>query len=450
MNALESFISRRLLSRFSQRADLHRMINNAGWLVGDKLLRLGGGVFISIKITNYLGAAQYGLMNAAMAFATLLLPLTNLGLDSILVRELVSRPEQKNLLLGSAWLLKFMGSLLALVLGLTAAWFWFEHDAVATAIAGLQLLTFLVLSLDVLDLYYQSKVKSKYPVYARNIAFVIFAGIKIWLLVHKAGLMAFVIAQTAEYVAALLIQLLIFNRQGASIFQWKFSKGLMRRLLSDSWMQALSTLVILIYMRTDQVMLKKIVGDAETGIFSAAVRLSEVWYFVPNAIVASVAPALVAAYAGGNRALFLAKLQRLFTTMIWLGIAVALFTQLLAQPVINLLYKPEFAEAGQILVLHIWTGVFVSFGVASVQYFIIINETRYNFYRTLAGALANVGLNLLLIPKMGAVGAAIGTLVSQAVSTTFSTLFFKDSRLLFFMFVKALNPQNLIERGRKK
>lgn len=420
---------------------------NSIWLLGDRILRLGLGFFVSLQVTNYLGTAQHGLMTACMAFAALFSPFTSLGLDSIMVRELVAKPELRNRLMGTAFLLKLGGSLFAMLIGLAAGYWWFNGAELKLFIAFWQLLTFMVLSFDVVDLLYQSMRKSKYTVYAKTSSFILGSACRLWFLSMKAPLIWFVMIQFGEFALAMVFGVSMLFRQGLSVFNWRWDFSLAKKLLSESWMVALSAFVILMYMRIDAVMIEWLVGASETGIYAAAVRISEVWYFIPLAIVSSVVPSVVQAYQT-NKELAQAKMQRLLDTMTWVAIAAGVSVTLTAKYIV-MLYKPEFARAADVLVVHVWAGLFVATGSAATHYLILQGMAKFNFYRTLAGAVSNVLLNLVLIPLYGGLGAAIATLISYAISDYFSNALNPETRPLFRMILRSYQVPRLLKELRK-
>ena len=152
-------------------------------------------------------------------------------------------------------------------------------------------------------------------------------------------------------------------------------------------------------------MLGQMVGDEAVGIYSAAVRISEVWYFIPTMIVASVFPAILKA-RNSSEEQYYKKLQHLFDLMLWLSIGIALPMTFLSESVIKILFGETYLDASSILSIHIWASVFVFLGVASSKWFIAENRQILSFQRTTIGALANVILNFLFIPQFQAVGAA--------------------------------------------
>lgn len=78
-------------------------------------------------------------------------------------------------------------------------------------------------------------------------------------------------------------------------FKLEWNTEIAKSLLHESWPLILSGLSIILYMKTDLVMLGSIVGEEAVGIYSSATKISEIWYFIPNIIIASVSPSIYAA-----------------------------------------------------------------------------------------------------------------------------------------------------------
>jgi len=192
-------------------------------------------------------------------------------------------------------------------------------------------------------------------------------------------------------------------------------------------------------------MLGQMVGDEAIGIYSAAVRVSEVWYFIPTTIVASVFPVILKA-RNSSEEQYYKKLQHLFDLMLWLSISIALPMTFLSETVVMVLFGEAYLAASSTLSIHIWASVFVFLGVANSKWFIAENRQVLSFYRTTAGAFTNVLLNFLFIPRFQEIGAATATVVSYAIATVISDLFQKETRILFFMKIKSFNLLKVISR----
>ena len=189
-------------------------------------------------------------------------------------------------------------------------------------------------------------------------------------------------------------------------------------------------------MQIDQIMLGNIIGNASVGIYSAAVRLSTMWYFIPVIITTSIFPSIVE-LKKNNEKLYLSRLQTLYNLMSWIAIPIAFGAALLSNNIIDFLYGQTYRGAAVVLAIHIWTGIFVFLGVASHQSLLTENYTRIVFLRTFVGATANIILNLIFIPRYEANGAALTTLISQFL-TTFCIAFPEKTRHQAKMMFKSL------------
>jgi O-antigen/teichoic acid export membrane protein len=187
-------------------------------------------------------------------------------------------------------------------------------------------------------------------------------------------------------------------------------------------------------------------GNKSVGIYSVALRISEIWYFIPMTVVASTFPSIIESKRISEEA-YLNKFKKLFKFLFWTALFLSVCTSFFAKFAINLLYGDKYIESASILVLQTWSGIFVFLGVAGGRWFLAENLQNVLIYRTISGAIINIGLNIILIPKYGTHGAAWATLISQAVANIFSNAIGKKSRPLFYMQVESifgfLKPQKL-------
>ena len=200
-------------------------------------------------------------------------------------------------------------------------------------------------------------------------------------------------------------------------------------------------------MKIDQIMVQDISGVKEAGAYATVANLSEAWNFIPVVIVTSLFPAILNAKRD-DIARYKKRIQHLYDLMVYLSLPVALVISF-AAPLIYKLYKPEYAYAAPTLSVHIWSGVFVFLGIASSQYLIAENFNTLTFIRTGFGAVVNIVLNLILIPKMGMMGAAIATLAAYASAPLF-TLFIPKVRDQGVMMLKSLFLISLAQKIFKK
>ena len=399
-----------------------KYFKNTSWLFAEKILRMVVGLFVGIWVARYLGPEQFGLLSYAMSFVGLFTAFATLGLGGIVVRELVKDESRSDELIGTAFWLKLFGAF-AVLLILAIAVNFTSNDTYTNTLVFIIASATIFQSFNVVDMYFQSKVMSKYVVYANIISLLLSSIVKVVLILIEAPLLAFawVILFDSFVLACGFIYFYIRTRH-SELDSESFIKGLIFKketaiaLLKDSWPLILSGIVISIYMKIDQIMIKEMLGSEAVGQYAAAVRLSEAWYFIPMVISASLFPAIINAKKVSEE-LYYARLQKLYDLMVWMAIAITIPITFLSDWVVELLYGGQYNEAGGVLMIHIWAGVFVFLGVASSKWFVTENLQKYSFHRTLVGAVINVVLNFILIPKYSIYGAAFATLISQAIAS---------------------------------
>ena len=136
--------------------------------------------------------------------------------------------------------------------------------------------------------------------------------------------------------------------------------------------------------------------------------------------------------------------QGLYDGMAWLGLGVAVVTSILSPWAIALLYGPAFAQAASILSVQIWAGVAVAMSFVHGKWLLAEGLQRYGLIYTIAGAAVNITLNLLLIPRLGAIGAAWATLITQVGLLPIQLAFPKARRNFVLMMQTATAPYRLI------
>ena len=422
-----------------------KYFRNASWLFGEKILRIVVGLFVGIWVARYLGPEQFGLFSYAQSFVGLFTAIATLGLDGIVVRELVKDESRRDELIGTAFWLKVMGAIAVLAI-LAIAVNFTSNDQYTNTLVFIIASATTFQSFNVIDFYFQSKVLSKYVVYANIISLFISSIVKIALIFNDAPLVAFalVVLFDSFVLACGFIYFYFKNNSKFRIQDLTFSKVVAVDLLKDSWPLILSGLVVSIYMKIDQVMIKEIIDSEAVGLYAVAVRVSELWYFVPLAIVSSLFPAIINAKKQGNQ-FYLRRLQKLYDFMVWMAILIAIPMTFFSDLIIGLLFGQAYIEAGSVLMIHIWTGVFVFLGLAFGRYLLTENLNKKSFYRTLTGAIVNVILNYILIPIYGIQGAAIATLLGQLSANYLYDIFDKDLHQQLKMKTKSFFPIHILK-----
>ena len=431
-----------------EQAAFQKYVRNTGWLLAGKLLSLVVGFIIA----RYLGPYAFGDLSFADAFAALFAAVGTLGLDSFIIREIIQHPDKRDEILGTSLVMRLAANAVLIPLAILT-YIAFrqlstnETEVPLTLLIALCSSAALFKSFNIIDSYFQSQVASKYVVQVQNVCLVLSTGVKIALIYNHAPVLYFAGALVFDSTILALGLLFIYKRKQLHLHTWTFNWARAKSLIQQSWPLILTAVMISIYMKIDQVMLKS-AGSKIVGIYSAAARISESWYFIPVAIVTSVFPAIIHARKTDIQR-YHKRLQNLYDLLVAISLPVAILVSIFANQIIHILYGNPYQGAGLLLSIHIWSGIFVFLGSASSQFLLAEGFTLISFSRTAFGALVNVVLNLWLIPIYGALGASIATLIAYA-SSTFFILAIPQTRAQGVSMLKSLFLISIIQKISKK
>ena len=432
------------MRNFFARPGFRKYFANTSWLLGERILRMAISLFVGIYVARYLGPERFGLLSYALSFVWLFSSLASFGLDDILVRELVQHPEQRNNLLGTVFWLKVCGTVVMGTAIVEVLQFKTEDQQTYWLIT-LITFGFLFQATNVVEFYFQAQVQSKFTVRAQIIQLLITSLFKIYLVWYEAELVWFALALMLDQAVVAVLFLIMYRWKIEKFPYLSFSIIKAKLLLKDAWALMFAGIVVSVYMKIDQVMLKEMLNTKAVGVYAAAVKLCEAWYFVPAVVTASLFPAILSTRQK-SKPLYQDRLQKLYDLMVWGSVAVALPTSLVADWLILILYGNEFKDAADVLRIYIWAGVFVALGVASSKWLVVENLQIYSFYRTALGAVLNISCNLWLIPIYGIKGAVFATLISYFIVAYVSLGFFKKTRGNFWTVTCSLNPYAAFRR----
>lgn len=414
-------------------------IQNSGWLVFGQLVRLGVGLVVGVWLARYLGPRLFGALSFAGAFVAMFGTFATLGLSGVVVREFVQKPSLRDQIFSVAVILRLAGGVLAFL----GIWFLIRvirpSDPLINAIVVILGIATLFRFADTIKDWFEACVQSRYVVWVESLTGLGFALVKVVLIIQKAPLIAFVwvIAGELFLIAVLLVGL--YRSKGGRLYFGAFDGATAKAMLRVSWPLMLSGMAIALYMRVDQVMLGVMMGNDAVGHYAVAVRISEIAFFVPTAVVVSVFPSLARARETSPLK-YQKRLQQLYDLMVWSAVLIALPVFLLSDWIVIRLFGLEFSEGGDALAIHIWSAVFVFLGVASSKWLILEGLQIHAFFRTAVGLAINVLANLALITRYGIKGAAAATLLSQLVAAYGYDVIAARTRSNFLLKTAALFP----------
>ena len=402
------------------------------------MTNLGVGFLVTVVVARYLGPEDFGIFSYAISVAALFAAAGHMGLSGLLVREILKKPDERGVTLGTTLGLKFIGMALGYTLLLFYAMAYegvtsIEFTAVAIAGAGL-----LFKPLDIIDFWFQAFVQARYVTYARLTGLTVSAVLKLLFVFLGLGVIYFVVVNLIQAIAIAIAFIIVYKiKSSLKITEWSFCWSKAKELFNQGWVIYLGSIFAVINLKVDQVMLRWFEGSEAVGIYAVAAQLSEAWYFVPGAIVASFFPKLIK-LKKENPEQFEKRLQQLFDLLFILAFGVAIVMTLLSEWLITLFFGAYYIDSASVLVIHIWAAIFIFMRAAFSKWILIENALMFSLITQGAGALVNVVLNYFLIPKFGVQGAAWATLISYAISSFFSLLIYSKTRPIFIMMLKSI------------
>ena len=419
-----------------------KVLKNISWLFVERMLRLGLVLLTGVVVARALGEELFGQLNYATGFVGLFFALGAMGIDEILVRDLVRSPEKRDELLGSAALLKGFGAL-ALVVLATVGSLLKGMDGLTVTLIVVIASAELLRPFGVVEQWFMSQVKAA-PVARVQMAQAIISTVAKLALawaVHtgavegRAALIGFAWMYVLETMVLTAGYLLVLHRAGSHWRAWRISRATVMHLMSESWPMLIFGMALYVQARIDQVMIKDLLtaqdGEeaafAEVGQYSVALRMVEALGFLPVIVQASLAPAITKAKAISH-ALYADRLLNQYRLMFGLFLITAVPLYLLAEPIVVLLFGEEFAPAGGLLSLFAIRLFFTNMGTGKRGF--ITNEGlfRYSLFTAAVGVALNIGINWLLIPEHRSIGAIWATIISFLVSIFALDLLFKRTR----------------------
>ncbi|WP_345374454.1 flippase [Algivirga pacifica] len=416
---------------------LMEVVSNINWLMIDRVARIIIGLLINAWVRRYLGPEEIGKWDFALALASIYSIIAALGLDNIIIRDIINHPSRTLTILGTSLRIRLWSGLCLALVSILSMVLFMQHNTEGLLLMAIASSLIVVNATESIVAYNNSQLKSKYTVIAKGIPFFLFAGIKVILILNELPLIAFVLAYVGELIIAGLLLLLIFHRKVDSVFRLKNSNTIGRMMLRHSWPLMVSGLAYMVYMRIDQVMLGNMLTTKEVGVYSTAIKLFEVPMSILTILSSTFFPKLTAFYKK-DETLFFDNYKRIVNLMTFLAYGGLLLTFVSSHFIVHSLYGEAYADAAPILII-LTTGIIFMFnGGFRGTYLTIRNKQGIILVMAILAASINISLNYFFIRKWGLLGAAIASACTQLIMTQFANLLYSETRTLLKIQLRGL------------
>lgn len=414
-----------------------QVFNNAKWIIACKIAQSIIQLLIGMLSARYLGPSNYGLINYASSIVAFALPIMKLGMDAILVYELVSDPDKEGEIMGTSLSMNIVSSL-ACILGVSMfSMVMNPNENQTTLICILYSISIFFAALEMIQYWFQYKLLSKYASSVMLAAYIVVSIYKIFLLATGKSVYWFALSHSIEYGIIGVILLIIYRKSGGQrlSFSWQRAK----RMLSRSKHYILAALMVMAIQNTDHIMLTSMLGSAENGVYSAAITSAGVMQFVYSAIIDSFRPLILSSKKEDIKT-YERNISRLYCIIIYLALAESVVFSIFARHIIMLLYGAAYLGAAPVLQILIWYLSFSFMGSIRNIWLLAEEKQKYLPVINLTGVLFNVVMNYFMIPYWGACGAAFASLLTQLFANFLIGFVYKPLKRNNELLLKGISP----------
>lgn len=398
---------------------------NALWMIGGRVVQMLFSLFVGIFTARFLGPSNYGLISYGGALTSFFMSFCTLGINSVIIKDFFDNPDEQGEAIGSSILLRVLSSICSAILIVSISFVLDYGDWTTVVVVALCSISLVFHCLDTLKYWFQYQYRSKVTAIVIFCAHLATSIYKIVLLILQKDVFWFAFATSVDYIVFGVLLLIIYKKSGGPKLSFSWRKG--KQLLSQSYHYILSGMMVAIYGQTDKLMLKQMLDEASVGYYSTATQLCSMWTFVLTAIIDAMYPTIIQSFKQSKEE-FDRKNRQLYAIVFYVTVFVSVMFLLLGDFAIWLLYGEEFMPAANPLKIVTWYTAFSYFGVARSAWMVCTNNQRYLKYMYIFAAIANVGMNAVLIPLWGASGAALASLITQVLTSLVLPYCIKDLR----------------------
>jgi O-antigen/teichoic acid export membrane protein len=407
-------------------AGFQKYFKNTGWMLAARTVSFVTSFFTVAIVARYLGPENLGKLDYAQSFVAIISVFASLGIDQILYRDLINNPEKEKEFLGTAIISKLIFGILSFIVSIIIS-IAIGDDSILTLLIAICALSFIINPIGSVGILFNAKVKAKYSAQMTIFLALFIPVLKILVVFLDKGIIFFTSIIFIETLISTLWSIYIYkSRFNGNIFHWTFHWEIFKKLLSDSWPLLLAGFSGYVYAKIDQVLILHYIDSATVGIYGVAVKLTQIWAFLPGLIIGSMFPAIVNAKKI-DFLLYAKRFRNLTGITVGITALIALPLFMFAPSIIRIIFGQDYIGAVPILRIYLWTSIAITFVVLVQHYFIAENFSRIFLYTSIIGATTNVILNIILIPNYGAIGSAWGTMISYMM-VVISLFLFKKSR----------------------
>lgn len=427
---LYSRIAEKVFGVYSEKMKLknflgNKEVKNASWLIGGRVIQMILSLFVGILTARYLGPDNYGLINYGGAYVAFFTALSTLGLNAVIIKDFVDHPEEQGEAIGSALLMRLVSSILSAILTVSIVLVIDKDEPITIAVVALCSLGSIFHIFETFNYWFQSMYQSKITSLATLSAYIVTSAYRVVLLATEKSVYWFAFSTSVDYIVIAIFLRIAYRKYAGPKLAFSFPKS--KALLSLSYHYILSTIMVAVYGQTDKLMLKQMVNKNEVGFYATAAAICTMWTFILQAIIDSIYPSILK-LKKTDQAAYERKNRQLYAIVFYVSCFVSVAFLVLGDLIVKILYGEAYLPAIPVLKVVTWYTAFSYLGVARNAWIVSEGKQKYLKYIYGCAAIMNVIINALLIPTMGAVGAALASLITNLFTSILLPLCIKELR----------------------
>ncbi len=422
---------------FTNRSTKQTIIKNTFWLSLSLFLSKVIKYFLIIYAARILGAQEYGTFNFAMSFSALFYIFADLGISSLISRE-IARNREEEVNISAGFTLKTVLTFLTFLLIIIASFFVPHTEKIKTTIWLMAIFTLVNGMTNYFYNCFYGREEMQYQTITEVIEASVATFLGLYLIYHlpKAYILSF--AYVISALCAFIVILPIFKKKFGNVLKLDFNISEWKKILSLAWPITLIWLCFNVLTYTDITFLGFFKLFSQAGYYSASQKIISLLILPANIVITSVFPSITkAAYTDKEKAQRIFNFQNILLSIIILPLVFGGF--FLTKGLIYFLYTSSYDPSVLALKILIFVGFFTYFSFVLSNALFIYNYQRKTFWAYFSSALLNIILNSLFIPKWGMYGAGYATLASTIFAffiLYYFSLKFTPLRLLNKQFLK--------------
>jgi PST family polysaccharide transporter len=410
---------------------MKKYIFNTSWIILERLLRVALNLFIWGMVAKELGIAEFGRFSYFQALVFLLIPFCTLGIDQIIRNKISNFPESANQYISTGIQIKFYSALLLSVFCILFLIFFDSSIADAKLIIFGLLISLIFRSFGIIEYYFDWKLESRINGFIRSLSFLIVSALYIAALMFDASVYWFGFIYSCEFLICAFFLNVVYKLEAGKI-NWHINLKFVKELLKAGLPIFMCEIAVCIFLRVNQVFLGNILSSDSVGLYSAAARFSEFWYFIPSSLLASSFSLLTVTHAL-SKDNFNRYAGLLFEIMLILEIAIITFTYIFSERIILFFFGSHYFESIALLNILILSNTFMFWGIVQEPIDVAKDALYWRFFRVSTGAILSIITSYFFISWFGVIGSAWSVFITFFWTYFLSNLFYKKGQEIFLI-----------------